>query len=114
MTEKEKKCDGKGLRYNKGKIPLDMVPESIIEAIAKVLQKGAEKYEKNNWRRGMSWETVYGCLQRHLFKYHSPHHSDIDEETGLPHIFLAACNIAFLIEYRITCPELDDRYKEEK
>jgi len=104
----------RGLRYNKGKIPLDMVPESLTEAVALTLQKGAEKYEKNNWRKGMSWETVYGCLQRHLQKWHDHRKSDIDEETGLNHLYLAACNVAFLIEYLESCPELDDRFKGVK
>lgn len=105
------KVDGGGKRYNKGKLPLELVPFSSLEAMAKVLEKGAEKYAPFNWARGMSWQSVYGCAMRHLGKWHSPHHSDMDEETGLNHLYHALCNIAFLIEYEKTCPELDDRFK---
>ena len=103
--------DGGGKRLNNGKLPMELVPPSMIFAVAAVLGKGAEKYSARNWERGMSWTTVYACLMRHILKWMSPFHSDIDEETGLSHLAHAACNIAMLIEYEKTCPELDDRVK---
>ena len=107
-------ADGGGMRFNKGKVPIDLVPTSLIFETAKVLGKGAEKYAPRNWQRGMSWNTVYGCLMRHILKWASPFHSDLDDETGLSHLSHAACNIAMLIEYSRTCPELDDRFKYEE
>jgi len=107
-------ADGGGMRFNKNKIPMDLVPTSLIFETAKVLGKGAEKYAPRNWERGMKWTTVYGCLMRHLFKWASPFHSDLDEETGLSHLSHVACNVAMLIEYSRTCPELDDRVKYEE
>ena len=106
--------DGGGKRYNEGKLPVDLVPPSLVFAVASVLQKGAEKYEARNWERGMEHTKVYGCLMRHILKWASPFHSDLDEETGCNHLWHAACNIAMLIEYQYTCPELDDRVKYEK
>lgn len=100
---------GGGLRYNNGKAELHQVPSSLTFAVAKTLMYGAQKYEKGNWRKGMSWMTVYDCLQRHMLKWLDG--EECDEESGLPHLYHAACNIAFLIEYRNTCPELDDRFK---
>jgi hypothetical protein len=35
---------------------------------------------------------------------------ELDAESGLPHLYHAAANIAMLIEYKTTCPELDDRF----
>ena len=107
-------ADGGGKRYNSDKNPLELVPPSLIFAVGEVLKKGAEKYEPRNWQRGMSWSTVYGCLMRHVLKWASPFHSDIDEETGLNHLYHAAANVAMLIEYSVTCPELDDRVKYER
>ena len=39
---------------------------------------------------------------------------DVDVESNLPHLYLAASNLAMLIEYAETCPELDDRWKGAK
>ncbi len=108
------KADGGGLRYNQNKEPLELVPPSLVFAVAAVLKKGAEKYAPRNWERGMPYTTVLGCLLRHVFKWASPFHSDIDEETKLNHLWHAACNIAMLIEYDLTCPEMDDRVKYDK
>lgn len=104
-----KKVDGGGKRLNKGKIPIDMVPTSLIYAVARVFEEGAKKYEKDNWRRGMSHSKVYGCAMRHMLKWFEG--QDKDKETGLSHLWHVATNIAMLIEYEKTCPELDDRYK---
>lgn len=109
-----KLTDGGGLRYNGDKNPLELVPPSLVFAVGEVFKKGAEKYAPRNWERGMKWSTVYGCLLRHVFKWASPFHSDIDEETGLNHLWHAACNVAMLIEYEKTCPNLDDRVKYDQ
>lgn len=108
------KVDGKGERKNDGKVPIELVPPSLMFAVAEVLAVGAKKYAPRNWERGMSWTSVLGCALRHLMKWSSPFHSDKDEETGLSHLWHVACNIAFLIEYEKTCPQLDDRLKREK
>ena len=105
----EKPKIGGGLRYNTGKAELHQVPTSLNMAVAKTLMYGAQKYDKGNFRKGMSWTTVYDCLQRHMMKWLDG--EEVDEESKLPHLYHAACNIAFLIEYAETCPELDDRIK---
>lgn len=107
-----KKVDGKGLRFNSGKLPIELIPTSFLKQTAAVLQKGAEKYAPRNWERGMSWQSVYGCLMRHLIAWQDG--KELDDETGLPHLAHAACNLAFLIEYAETCPDLDDRPRKEK
>lgn len=105
------KVDGSGLRDNKGKVPLELVPPSLVFAVGEVLKVGAAKYAPRNWESGMPWSTVSGCALRHFFKWLSPLHSDLDEETGLNHLWHVACNIAMLIEYDYTCKDLDDRPK---
>lgn len=105
------KVDGGGERKNVDKTPLELVPTSLIFATAEVLAVGAKKYAPRNWERGMKWSTVSGCMLRHTFKWLSPFHSDFDNESGLNHLWHVACNVAMLIEYEKTCPELDDRVK---
>ncbi len=101
--------DGGGKRLNSDKVPLELVPPSLIFAVGEVLKVGAEKYEERNWERGMRWTTVLGCLLRHIYKWASPFYSDLDEESGLNHLWHAAANVAMLIEYENTCKNLDDR-----
>ena len=103
-----KKVDGGGLRYNSHKAEHHQVPTSLTNAVAKTLMYGAQKYEKGNWRRGMKWSIVYDCLQRHMLKWLDGEVKD--EESGLPHLYHAASNIAMLIEYAETCKSLDDRF----
>ncbi len=108
------KVDGGGLRKNEGKAPLELVPPSLMFAVAEVLKVGAAKYAPHNWARGMKYSIVIGCALRHFMKWISPLHSDFDEETKLNHLWHVACNIAFLIEYDYTCKHLDDRLKYEQ
>jgi len=104
-----KKVDGGGMRFNSNKAELHQVPTSVINGIAKVLMYGAQKYEKGNFRRGMKWTVPYDCLTRHMMLWLDG--QELDEESGLPHLYHAAANIAMLIEFSETCPELDDRFK---
>ena len=109
------KVDGGGYKAsmdNPKKLPLWLVPSSLILAVAAVLGYGAKKYAANNWRRGMSYSEVYSAIQRHLSAWLEG--EDIDEESGLNHIWHAACGLAFLCEY-IAFSKLygvfDDRFK---
>ena len=103
-----KKVDGGGKRFNKGKLQLHLVPLEIIVGMAKVLMYGASKYDKDNWKRGMSWSTCFDCAQRHLFKWWYCR-EEYDDESGCHHLAHVACNIAFLMYYIIFYPKGDDR-----
>lgn len=96
-----------GLRFNEGKEPVELVPPSAILAMAKVLHEGAKKYQLRNWEKGMNHSICYASAMRHLLKYWSGENND--SESGLPHLWHVMTNIAFLIEYQKTCPDLDDR-----
>jgi hypothetical protein len=103
------KVDGGGQRDDSGKFRMDLVPSSMIYAMAKVMEVGSKKYSVHNWRRGMKWSKPYSFLMRHMQKWNDC--EDLDSETNLSHLYHALANIAMLIEYETTCPELDDRYK---
>lgn len=100
----------KALRYNDGKPPLDLVPETVVFAIAKVLDAGQKKYTKHNWRKGLSISSQLASLNRHLKKFESPHLGDFDEETKLHEMMMVACNVAMIIDTLVSKPELDDRF----
>jgi len=84
-----------GLRYNKGKLRLDLIPPEAKVAIAKVLEIGASKYEDRNWERGLDWMETKACLERHLLKWEMG--EDTDDESGMPHLWHALCNVVFLV-----------------
>lgn len=104
--------DGKGLRFNKDKLPMHLIPASAEQALAEVLAAGAKKYEERNWERGMKWSICYASLRRHLLAWWQG--EDCDKETLLNHLKHCLTNIAFLIEYTETYPEGDDRPKRQK
>jgi len=87
-----------GIKHDQDKIRFDLIPVEAIEALAKVLKMGAEKYGDNNWRAGIKYHRVYRAAQHHLQEFWGEH-PDKDDESSLPHLYHALCNIAFLITY---------------
>ena len=55
-------------RFNEGKIRHDLMPPWSMNQIAKVYTYGTQKYDDNNWWKGMKWmKGVFGCILRHIF-----------------------------------------------
>ena len=108
------KVGGGGLRYNEGKVPMEMIPLHLLDGAAQVFHQVTTR-EKNpyppwNWARGMDWSEPYACMIRHLKKWYRG--KDNDEETGLNHLHHVMCNLLMLIHYIDTCPDKDNRPKE--
>lgn len=79
-----------------GKVRPTLVPVSLVPAVAKVREYGCNKYkDPENWRR-VEPHRYRDALYRHLLAYLSG--EKYDEESGLPHLWHMACNLAFLIE----------------
>lgn len=98
MTE-ENKPKNDGLRYDSGKVEFDLIPPEAMFALAAVLTKGAMKYERRNWEKGMDWGKCFNSLQRHLWAWLAKENGGFDEETGLSHMAHAMCNCLFLLTY---------------
>lgn len=82
-----------------GKPRLSLVPMSIIWAIAHVREFGCKKYkDPDNWKK-VEPARYKEALLRHVLAYVDDEDS-VDEESGLLHLWHAACNIAFLIALR--------------
>ena len=99
---------GTGARYNTGKPDYSLIPLSSMADAARVLEYGAAKYNKHNWMKGMPHSVPYACMMRHLAAWQAG--EDMDDESGLPHLAHAMCNLVMLIEFQTTYPEGDDRY----
>ena len=97
--------DGKGpdqtAKQDAGKLQITLVPTQIIRDIAEVRMYGNKKYgSSDNWKN-VEPVRYRDALMRHLLAYIDDPKS-IDAESGLPHLWHAACNMAFLCEMEVT------------
>lgn len=88
-----------GLRYDAGKVRLDLIPPVWIWALGQVMTKGAEKYEPNNWLKGMDWSKCVGAMDRHALKWLAG--ETYDPETGCHHMAMVAWNALALMTYQV-------------
>lgn len=94
------------LKFDSCKPRLELVPPAIIEAVGAVRTYGVKKYGNTESWAKVAPERYRGALMRHLCAYlREP--DGTDEESGLPHLYHLACNVAFLCE-------LEARKKLEK
>lgn len=98
-----------GVKFDTEKVRLDLVPTEAIHALGHVLTAGAAKYGSHNWRKGMAWSRVYAATQRHLNAFWGG--EDTDDESGMPHLWHALTNIAFLVVYQALGLGKDDRWR---
>jgi hypothetical protein len=97
-----------GLRFNAGKPMLSLIDPEFLVEMAKVMTKGAEKYARDNWRKGLPISGIDDCLLRHQGK--AQRRLGNDEESGCSHYAHVAINAMFawwMEKYR---PDLDDRF----
>ena len=80
------------------KLQPTLIPPSFIEGVSKILQFGARKYSRGNWMRGMPYSSILDATMTHLLAIQRG--EDIDLDSGLPHKYHAACNLAFLSWYQ--------------
>lgn len=101
-----------GVKDDKGKLRMDLLPVRSLMQVAQVYTYGAEKYAPNNWRKGMAWSRIYAAILRHLFRFWVG--EDLDSESGLPHLAHAAFGVLTLLDYGLTHLEYDDRAENPK
>lgn len=92
MRRQEAKADA-------GKPRLTLVPRRILTDIARIREYGNAKYPEggpDNWKT-VEPERYRDAAFRHFVAYLDDP-TGVDEESGLPHLWHLACNIAFLCE----------------
>ena len=91
----EKNNPGQIAKADAGKPRLTLVPPEIIWAIAEIREYGCRKYkDPENWKQ-VRPQRYRDAMFRHLMAYLAAYHGK-DEESGLPHLWHLACNVAFL------------------
>ena len=103
------------VKQDHNKAPMALIPYAALHSEALVLHHGAEKYGRDNWRKGMNHMRLLNAAMRHLTAYIAG--SDDDSESGLSHLAHARACLAFLIHYKTYDLGVDDRptnseYKE--
>ena len=98
---------GEGVKFDSGKLRMDLIPPDAVEALARILTDGAVKYGCRNWEKGMAWSRPYAALLRHLLAWCGG--QDIDPESGHPHLWHVLTNAAFLVAYEQRNIGEDDR-----
>lgn len=87
------------IKADNGKPKLSLVPPEIIRDIAVIREYGNNKYPeggKDNWK-SVEPERYRDAAFRHLLAYiEDP--EGTDEESGFPHLWHLACNVAFLCQ----------------
>lgn len=112
-----KKLDkGKPKKYNDGKPMMSLVRPEFKKGLAEGLTYGYTKYDEKRGEvqnylkdEGFYYSTIFDSLQRHLDAWWSG--EDIDPESGVHHLNLAAANLMFLHTYEHSDKGKDDRVK---
>lgn len=84
-----------GVKFDAGKIRLDLVPPESDLAQGAVYTYGAIKYDDWNWAKGMRRGRVIAALLRHTRAYQLG--EERDPESGLPHTWHMHCCTGMLI-----------------
>ncbi len=98
-----------------GKLRYDLIPPDFLEFLARVFGYGAEKYDDNNWMKGLNQSETYACHMRHIQKWWAGENLDEDDPvsgqkgSGLPHLWHALWNVGVMAYFERHRPDLDDR-----
>lgn len=96
----DKNAPDQSAKQDAGKLQITLVPTQIIRDIAEVRMYGNKKYgSADNWKQ-VEPARYRDALMRHLLAYIDDPEG-VDAESGLPHLWHAACNIAFLCEMEV-------------
>jgi hypothetical protein len=82
-------------KADSGKARLTLVPRQILFDVARIREYGNAKYhDPDNWKT-VEPERYRDAMMRHMCAY-LDNPSGVDDESGLPHLWHLACNVAFL------------------
>ena len=109
-NQEEESQMGKAIagRFSAGKMRFDLIAPWALAQLAGVYTYGAQKYDDDNWRKGLRWrKDVFACILRHVWKWFRG--EKFDDESGLHHLAHAAWNCFTLMEYERNGVGIDDR-----
>ncbi len=101
------------VKFDNGKVRMDLLPPAALRGIADVFTFGANKYADFNYKngKGLDWDRPYAALARHMNAWNGG--EDNDPETGKSHLYHAGCCIMMLIDLIDSGIGKDTRFKTE-
>lgn len=84
-----------GRKFDGGKLDYTLLPWDALEDVVRVLEFGAQKYARDNWKHVENAETRYTAAAfRHMVARMNGEKTD--PETGLDHLAHAMCCLLFI------------------
>jgi hypothetical protein len=105
----------KATRFNEGKPSLAYILQFVkpIEAIARIMELGAIKYDDGNWRKGGKPDSEYlNSMMRHLTEW--IHGNVYDKDSGCSHLGHAIWNLLALHELNHPDEIVDDELFKDR
>jgi hypothetical protein len=101
-----------GVKYDNNKPEYGLIPPYALEEVAKVLTFGAQKYDRDNWKKLDNLERRYfDAAQRHMWAIKRGEKND--PESSLHHAAHAIACMMFLLEYNIN-PTITNSHETNK
>jgi len=107
---KENKAATGGLKFDDGKIRMDLLPPKAIAELGKVLTYGAGEYGDNNWQQ-VETKRYVAAILRHLMAWMDG--EDHDKKSKLHHMSHVLCNAAFLVHKVVFYQEVKNGDKNQ-
>jgi len=86
-----------GRKYDSNKLEYGLLPPLALEETVRVLTFGAQKYERDNWKKVPdSKRRYFDALERHVWAWKKGEIKD--PESGIHHLAHAICCAMFLLE----------------
>ena len=90
--------DTQEAKADKDKPRPSLVPPALIDGVMRIREFGTARYgDPDNWRN-VDAERYHDALLRHILAMWEDWKA-VDPDSGMPHLWHAACNIAFLMQY---------------
>ena len=100
-------------KNDKGKLQWSLMPFEQLEDVVRVLENGAAKYSRDNWKKCDNFDRYKDALMRHVTAYIKGEKDDNGEDgDGLPHLAHAICNCLFLMYNDSVTQEQIEKYLE--
>ena len=88
-----------------GKPRYDLIPTHALRRVADLYARGAEKYDDNNWHKGINFSRCLASLERHLHQWKQ---GDTEED----HLAAVVWNALAIMHYQeVGRKDLDDLHR---
>ena len=113
MTMNKRSSEMKAEKEKNGKPQIHLIPAEVLLAIAERFSRNqgeGKKYPPMNSRKPQSVNDLYDAAMRHLLKFMSTEHSDLDEDED-NHVLCAINNLIMLYDSIRRTDVVDDRFR---